>query len=347
MVSSVVGRIEQAFFHVGLGDALDGVAELLGDELGGVGVDHVGDLRASGPASSGSGSRPRARSAMRFASSWMVIVSGMITSRAIFSFGSFCLVALQALDAAAERCDRAHALLLVSPSQSSPSGGRGSSPAGALAARGLGGVMTLVGMPGRRMTTRSASSSSSGARRDGGAGGRRAGAPGVGSRRCARGAGAVAAAVAQPALGFVLGLPAHFVVAAMASSSSRLRASAASRSTFSRASRSTRALASMLACCALPPRGGALRRAPRRGRPRSSSVSVRSTTPPGAGKACWRGGALLLRRRGAACARGRRRARRRARDGAGRRRGGRSRSGRRRRRRSQAHAPRACPRRDR
>ena len=42
--SSVVGRVEQAFLDVGLGDALDGVAEFLGDELGGVGVDHVGDL---------------------------------------------------------------------------------------------------------------------------------------------------------------------------------------------------------------------------------------------------------------------------------------------------------------
>ena len=39
-----VGRVEQAFLDVGFGDALDGVAHLLGDELGGVGVDHVGDL---------------------------------------------------------------------------------------------------------------------------------------------------------------------------------------------------------------------------------------------------------------------------------------------------------------
>ena len=40
-----VGRVEQALLDVRLRDALDGVAELLGDELGGVGVDHVGDLR--------------------------------------------------------------------------------------------------------------------------------------------------------------------------------------------------------------------------------------------------------------------------------------------------------------
>ena len=39
-----VRRVEQAFLDVRFGDALDRVAELFGDELGGVGVDHVGDL---------------------------------------------------------------------------------------------------------------------------------------------------------------------------------------------------------------------------------------------------------------------------------------------------------------
>jgi hypothetical protein len=39
-----VGRVEQAFLDVGFRHALDGVAHFLGDELGGVGVDHVGDL---------------------------------------------------------------------------------------------------------------------------------------------------------------------------------------------------------------------------------------------------------------------------------------------------------------
>ena len=51
----IVGDVEQAFLDVGFGDALDGVAEFLGDELGGVGVDHVVDLSPSGPASSGAG----------------------------------------------------------------------------------------------------------------------------------------------------------------------------------------------------------------------------------------------------------------------------------------------------
>ena len=40
----VVGDVEQAFLDVGGGHALDRVAELFGDELGRVGVDHVGDL---------------------------------------------------------------------------------------------------------------------------------------------------------------------------------------------------------------------------------------------------------------------------------------------------------------
>ena len=40
----LVGRIEEAFFNVGFGDALDRVAELLSDELSGIGVDHIGDL---------------------------------------------------------------------------------------------------------------------------------------------------------------------------------------------------------------------------------------------------------------------------------------------------------------
>ena len=41
----IVGGIEHAFFDVGLGDAAYGVAEFLGKELRGIGVDRVGDLR--------------------------------------------------------------------------------------------------------------------------------------------------------------------------------------------------------------------------------------------------------------------------------------------------------------
>ena len=43
-IGGIVDDVEQAFFDVGRGDALDGVAHFLGDQLRGVGVDHVGDL---------------------------------------------------------------------------------------------------------------------------------------------------------------------------------------------------------------------------------------------------------------------------------------------------------------
>ena len=48
-----------------------------------------------------------ARSDMRLASSWMLMASGITTSRISFSFGSFDCMPLQALGAAAERSDRA------------------------------------------------------------------------------------------------------------------------------------------------------------------------------------------------------------------------------------------------
>ena len=40
----IVRRVEHALFDVGFGDAAHGVAEFLGDELRGVGVDRIGDL---------------------------------------------------------------------------------------------------------------------------------------------------------------------------------------------------------------------------------------------------------------------------------------------------------------
>ena len=43
-IGGIVDDVEQAFFNVGGGDALDGVAHFLGDQLRGIGVDHVGDL---------------------------------------------------------------------------------------------------------------------------------------------------------------------------------------------------------------------------------------------------------------------------------------------------------------
>ena len=46
-----VAGVEEALLDVGFGDALDRVAELFGDQLGGVGVDHVRDLVHLRPAS--------------------------------------------------------------------------------------------------------------------------------------------------------------------------------------------------------------------------------------------------------------------------------------------------------
>ena len=43
-VGGVVGGVEQALFDVGRRHALHGVAELFGDQLRGIGIDHVGDL---------------------------------------------------------------------------------------------------------------------------------------------------------------------------------------------------------------------------------------------------------------------------------------------------------------
>ena len=41
----IVGDVEESLFHVGLRHAFDGVAQFLGQQLGGIGVDHVVDLR--------------------------------------------------------------------------------------------------------------------------------------------------------------------------------------------------------------------------------------------------------------------------------------------------------------
>ena len=44
MSVEILDGVEQALLDVGCGHALDGVAQLLGDQLRGIGVDHVGDL---------------------------------------------------------------------------------------------------------------------------------------------------------------------------------------------------------------------------------------------------------------------------------------------------------------
>ena len=69
---------------------------------------------------------------MRLASSWIVIVSGIITSRASFSFCLDLAVAGEALHAAAEGGDGAGALVLAAGR-----GGDGQAAAVAVAAGGL------------------------------------------------------------------------------------------------------------------------------------------------------------------------------------------------------------------
>ena len=43
-IFGVVLVADEAFLDVGLGHAPDGMAEFLGDQLGGIGVDHIVDL---------------------------------------------------------------------------------------------------------------------------------------------------------------------------------------------------------------------------------------------------------------------------------------------------------------
>ncbi|MGY4413712.1 hypothetical protein ACVWW4_005448 [Bradyrhizobium sp. LB7.1] len=105
-VGGIVDGVEQALFNVGSGNALDGVTELFGDQLGGVGIDHVGDLvhrallhqhaddvdRALGHAVGEFLDRDRFRNDHLADELFFRLVRGM---------------ALQALGAAAERGDRA------------------------------------------------------------------------------------------------------------------------------------------------------------------------------------------------------------------------------------------------
>ena len=241
------GRVEQAFFDVGLGDALDRVAQVLGDDLGRVGVERVGqghhaalthqDLddvdgalgHAVGEFLDGDrlGQHDLARDlVLRF----------------------LLAVALEALGAAAERRDRTRALLLAR-------GGAGDGETAAVAlfgrrgvGRGVGSMILAAGVrtPGRRTTRRASSSSAAGraARRGGAA--RRGRARPRRRRPTLRGnvVAGVAAGSPPPRRRRASSSDWRLKAASWARrvSSSRLRASAASRSARSRASRS-RALA--------------------------------------------------------------------------------------------------------
>ncbi len=122
----LVGRIEQAFLDVGFGDALDGMAEFFGNELGGIRVDHVGDLAhlalahqqldhvdtALGHAVRQFLDRDRLGQ-HDFAGELFLLIAGA--------------EALEALHAPAERGDRAGALVFARGCAATPSSGRGSS----------------------------------------------------------------------------------------------------------------------------------------------------------------------------------------------------------------------------
>ena len=154
-----------------------------------------------------------ARSDMRLASSWMVIVSGSTTSRESFSF-SGPANALQALDAAPEGGDRARALFLAA-------GGGGDGQAAAalfLAGRGAGRARRHDHL-GRHAGTANDALGLFLLRRAGGTGDRRHGDRARGSARSAdRRAGSRSrgrrgrAAFAQAALGLFLGAALGFCV---------------------------------------------------------------------------------------------------------------------------------------
>ncbi len=107
-----VGRVEQAFLDVGFGDALDGVAHFLGDELRGVGVDHVGDLQHLALLHQQADDVDRAlRHAVGEFLDGDRLGQDHLARDLFLRLGA---LALQPLRAAAERGDRARALLVAS-----------------------------------------------------------------------------------------------------------------------------------------------------------------------------------------------------------------------------------------
>ncbi len=105
-VGRIVDQVEQAFLDVRGGHALDGVAEFLGDQLGGVGIDHVGDLvhRALLHQQPDDVDRAFGHAVGEFLN-----VDGFGDDHLAnqFFLRLVRLMSLQALGAAAERCDRA------------------------------------------------------------------------------------------------------------------------------------------------------------------------------------------------------------------------------------------------
>ena len=275
-VVRVVGDVEQAFLDVGFGDALDRVAEFLGDELGGVGVDHVGDLRhlallhqqlddvdgalrhAVGEFLDGDrlGDGDFARRAFPSAplSRWPVMRCTRRRNAATERSRSSSALS------AVVRVRRPRRCLGAPGAAASACGAGGGTRRGAASDAAAGAAL-------RRRRLRGVTAARDAAPR------RRRGVCGVvvPRRRSASWRPRSARRLVSSSW-------------RRRSSSSRLRASAASRSLRSTRSRSARRLAPLpRRSCALPPRAPWRRRAHARARSCSSSVSVRSTTPDGFG----------------------------------------------------------------
>ena len=212
------------------------------------------------------------RSAMRLASSWMVMVSGIVTSRTSFSLGSVsrwpAMRWTRRRNEATERSRTSSALKAVTTVRRR----RLFSTVGRTGLAATAGRMT----PPRRVVRGASSSSAS---------------------STGRGACLAAVAAASSPKRFLASSSAFFLVSSSwrrRSSSPRLRASAASRSMRSAASRARRTCASS---SAILRSSASRRRASASACTRafcSSSVSVRSTTPEGLGAGtagAWAGAA--------------------------------------------------------
>ena len=244
-VRRIVRGIEHALFDVGLGDAPHGVAELLGDELGGIGVDRVGDLRHVALLHEDADHVDRA----------LGHAIGQFLNRDRLGdrhfaddlfLGLAVAVAAHALDAAAERGDRAFAHLVGGK------GGDDGEPAAALFAAAAGAAWARApaapAAPPRRALRGASSSSASSAGR----------AP-PGFAAAVVGAEALLGDFVGLALGFFVVLAAFFFVAL-----ARFRRSRARRARLLRGSGERGPLPRR--SCVLRPRADAHRRARERAR---------------------------------------------------------------------------------
>ena len=107
----LIGLIEQALLDVGLGDTLDGVAHILGDDLRRIGVDRIGDLVHAALLHQQADDIDRAfRHAVREFLDGDRLGDRHLPHHLFLDLGR---AALETLHAAAEGCDRARALIVA------------------------------------------------------------------------------------------------------------------------------------------------------------------------------------------------------------------------------------------